>query len=118
MGTASIHTVVAVVQYHTVLASVLEKGVFNTVVGDPVIGAVVWSLLFGSVAFVGGLAVFHLERSQQPLPKSLGWCLLVLAVVGAGLVPVSGFWLLFPAAITILVRARSSRPISDDRSLS
>jgi hypothetical protein len=107
MGTAVIHTVVASVQYWDVIGSIVDGGVFNTVAGDPVIGAVVWSLLFGCVAMIGGFAVNALERAAVPLPKTLGGCLLALAIVGAVLVPVSGFWLLFPAAITILLRRSS-----------
>jgi hypothetical protein len=105
MGTALIHTVVASVQYWDVIGSIVDGGVFNTVAGHPVIGAVAWSLLFGCVAMIGGFTVTALERAAVPLPKTLGGCLLVLGIVGAVLVPVSGFWLLFPAAITILLRA-------------
>jgi hypothetical protein len=104
MGTALIHTVVAAVQYRNVIGSVIDRGVFNTVAGNPVIGAVVWSLLFGCVAMIGGFTVSALEHAKVPLPKTLGWCLFALAIIGAVLVPVSGFWLLFPAAITILTR--------------
>lgn len=115
MGTAFIHTMVATFQYSSVLVSVVERGVFNTVAGDPVIGAVAWSLLLGCVAMVGGFTVNELELAKVPLPKTLGLCLLALATMGAVLVPVSGFWLLFPAAITILIRPQESQP---ERSLS
>jgi hypothetical protein len=108
MAVAALHVVIAVVQYHDVLALVAQRGVLNTVAGVPEIGAVVWSLLFGAVAFIGGLAVFALEKSGVALPKSLGWCLLVLASVGAVLVPMSGFWLVFPPAIGIVARRQSS----------
>lgn len=104
MAVAALHVTIAVVQYHDVLATVAQRGVFNTVAGSPEIGAVVWSLLFGAVAFIGGLAVSALERSGAALPKSLGWCLFILAAVGAALVPVSGFWLVFPPAIGIVAR--------------
>jgi hypothetical protein len=104
MGVAVIHVVIAVLVHNKPILLVWERGTFNTVAGDPVIGAIVWSLLFGCVAFVGGLAVDTLERESVPLPKARGWCLLALAIVGAILVPASGFWLLFPVALTILMR--------------
>jgi Family of unknown function (DUF6463) len=84
-----------------VLFLIVERGVFNTVAGDAVVGAIVWSLLFGVVAFIGGLTVNALEKSSHVLPKSLGWSLLALAIVGVVLVPVSGFWLIFPPAASI-----------------
>jgi hypothetical protein len=113
MCTALIHTVVATFQYSSVIASVADRGVFNTVAGDPVTGAVVWSLLFGAVAMIGGLAVTSLEKCQAWLPQSLGWCLLALAVTGAVLVPISGFWLLFvPSAAILLKKANSAAATS------
>lgn len=104
VGVAIIHILIAVVTYNRVLFSVVQRGVFNTVAGDPVVGAVVWSVLFGVVACIGGLAVNALERSCAVLPKSLGWSLFALATTGIVLVPISGFWLIFPPAIGILVK--------------
>ena len=112
MSAAVAHTVIALVRYQDVVFAIVRAGVFNTVVGDPVKGAVAWSLLFGGLAFIGGMAVDALERSSQPVPKSLGWSFVVLGVLGAVLVPASGFWLLFPAAMGILrhPKSRSARP--------
>lgn len=107
MSVAALHVAIATVQHHDVLATIAQRGVFNTVAGAPEIGAVVWSLFFGAVAFIGGLAVSALEKSGVTLPKPLGWCLLVLATAGAVLVPVSGFWLVFPPAIGIIVASQS-----------
>ena len=103
-GVAIIHVVIAVVVYRRIPFLILERGVFNTVTSDPVIGAFVWSVFFGAVAFIGGIAVNALEKSSSPIPKSLGWSLLTLAIVGVVLVPVSGFWLIIPPAIVILLR--------------
>ena len=104
MGVAVLHSAIAIAIYHETLLSVWQAGVFNTVTGHPAIGAIVWSLLFGCVAFVGGLAVTALESAHVPVPKTVGACLLALAIVGVVLVPVSGFWLLFPVAFTVLTR--------------
>ena len=104
MGVAILHSAIAIAVHHDAVLSIWQEGVFNTVAGDPVIGAVVWSLLFGCVAFVGGLAVNALEFASVPVPKTVGWCLLALAIIGVTLVPVSGFWLLFPVAFTVLTR--------------
>lgn len=109
MGVACIHLGVAIVAYHKTIRLVWERGVFNTVVADPIIGAVVWSLLFGCVAFAGGMAVDALERGGVVVPASLGWFLFTLALIGILLVPLSGFWLLFPVAITIVMRSSHHR---------
>lgn len=109
-GAAIIHTLIAIVMYNGVLLSVVKRGVFNTVSGDPVVGAVVWSLFFGAVAFIGGLAVNALEKSSGTIPKLLGWSLLVFATIGVVLVPISGFWLVFPPAIGVLVKKSGVPP--------
>ena len=111
IGVAIIHTLFAVVAFGKVLLSVVQRGVFNTVGTDPMVGAVVWFVLFGAVLFICGLAVSALERSSpNPLPKSLGWCLLALATLGVILMPASGFWLAFPPAIAVLAR-KSTAPL-------
>jgi len=55
--------------------------------------------------FVCGLAIAALEKSSsRRLPKSIGWSLLAIGVVGVTLMPASGFWLVFPPAIAVLVK--------------
>ena len=66
MAAAVAHTAIALVRYQDVVFAIVRASVFNTVVGDPVKGAVVWSLLFGGLAFIGGMAVNAFERSTQP----------------------------------------------------
>ena len=56
------------------------------------------------------LWVSALERGSAVMPRSLGWSLLTLSILGVVLMPSSGFWLAFPPAIALLVRknARSA----------
>ncbi|QDQ27242.1 hypothetical protein FNU76_13205 [Chitinimonas arctica] len=110
VGVSFIHTVFAVVVFHEVLMGVLQRGLFDTVGTDPMIGAVVWFVLFGLALFICGLAVSALEKSSSgPLPKSLGWSLLALAILGVVLMPASGFWLVFPPVIAILARRSEAK---------
>jgi hypothetical protein len=100
-----IHMVFAVAVFNHVLVSIIRRGVFNTVGKDPTTGAVVWFVLFGIALFVCGLAVSALERSNSPLPRSLGWSLMALVALGIVLMPASGFWLAIPPAIAIFLRS-------------
>jgi hypothetical protein len=110
IGTSIIHTMYDVAVHGNVLLSIVQRGVFNTVGTDPMVGKVVWSVLFGLVVFITGLAVSALERSSSGvLPKSLGWSMLALATFGVVLMPASGFWLAFPPAIAVLVRRSNVR---------
>jgi hypothetical protein len=110
IGVSAIHTVFAIAIFGAVLASIVKRGVFNTVGTDPMTGAVVWFVLFGAMLFVCGLAVSALEEaSSGQLPKSIGWSLLVMAVVGVVLMPASGFWLVFPPAVAVLVKKSKAK---------
>lgn len=110
MGIAAIHTAFAVAVFGEVLASIVKRGVFNTVGADPTTAAVVWFVLFGVMLFVCGLAVAELEASSpNRLPRSIGWGLLAMAVVGITLMPASGFWLVFPPAIALLVKKSKAK---------
>ena len=110
IGVSAIHTVFAVAVFGEVLASVVKRGVFNTVGADPMTAAVVWFVLFGAMLFVCGLAVAELEASSpNHLPRSIGWGLLAIAVVGITLMPASGFWLVFPPAIALLLKKSKAK---------
>lgn len=100
-----VHTVFAVAVFGDVLASMARRGFFNSVGNDPLTGAVAWFGLFGALLFICGLAASALEKALTAgPPRSIGWSLLALGTVGVTLMPASGFWLVFPPAIAILVR--------------
>lgn len=103
------HTLLGLVAFNRQLISIAQRGVFNTVLGDATTALAAWFLLFGAALFICGLAIDALEqRSAGPLPRSLGWSLLALTVVGVCTMPASGFWLAFPPAIAILARKPAS----------
>lgn len=113
MVVAVLHMMFGLVVFGKLLAAViLQHGIVNSIGADPraMLGA--WFLLFGPMLFIAGLAVAALERgSRESVPKSLGWSLLLLAVIGVVLMPMSGFWLIFPAALAVLLR-KSSMPLA------
>jgi hypothetical protein len=110
MVVSVIHTAFAVVFFNEVLVSIFQRGVFNTVGTDPMTGVVVWFVLFGAMLFVCGLTVSELEKSLSGvLPRSIGWSLLILVLLGVMLMPASGFWLAFPPAISILIGKPSAQ---------
>lgn len=115
IGVSVVHTFFAVAVFGDVLASIIKRGVFNTVGTDPMTGAVVWFVLFGAVLFVCGLVVAELEKSSSGyLPKTIGWSLLALAIVGVVLMPMSGFWLIFPPAIAVLIKKANAKLVTTE----
>ena len=105
IGVSIIHTAFAIALFGDVILGVIRRGLFDSVGTDPMVGAVVWFVLFGALLFICGLALRELERATHgALPRSLGWSLLSLTILGVVLMPDSGFWLAFPPAIAILNR--------------
>jgi hypothetical protein len=94
--------------FRGVYSALFDRGFINALDGDPLSSAAVWFFLFGPALFLFGIAVSALERLSQPLPKLLGWGLLLLAVLGIALMPASGFWLVLPPAVAILLRKQSA----------
>ncbi len=104
MGVALIHTLFGIVVFGDILVDLIKRGLINTVGTDAQIGAPVWFLLFGVPLWMVGVAVGAFERSDQPIPATLGWGLLGLTVAGVVLMPASGFWLVLPAIAGILIK--------------
>jgi hypothetical protein len=105
IGVSIIHTIFAFAVFGKVIASMVNRGVFNTVGTDPMTAATAWFLLFGVLLFIYGLNVNEIEKSTaKPLPKSIGWSLLALGLIGVILMPASGFWLIFPPSIVVLTQ--------------
>jgi hypothetical protein len=105
IGVSILHTAFALFVFRSTLAAILQRGVFNVVGTDPMTAAVVWFVLFGAALFICGLLIQQLEKATSgKLAKSIGWSLLFMSVIGVVLMPDSGFWLIFPPAIAVLLR--------------
>ena len=105
MFVAFAHTLVACILFGPALLQVLERGVFNTVGRDPGTQVAVWFVIAGAVLALLAYAITALERGQQfAALRKLGAGILALSVLGIVLMPTSGFWLVVPAAISLLRR--------------
>lgn len=105
IGVSILHTVFALFVFRSTLLSIYHRGVFNVVGTDPMTAAVVWFTLFGVALFICGLLIQQLETAASgQLAKSIGWSLLLMSLAGVILMPDSGFWLILPPAIVVLLR--------------
>lgn len=102
MLTAAIHVALGVLLFYAPLLDIIQSGVFNSITPHYDRGMVVWFLLFGAVLFLLGQSAQWIIRSGMALPESVGWGLLLIAVLGGVLLPVSGFWLVLPQALFII----------------
>jgi hypothetical protein len=88
------------------LLHIAQTGWLGGVARDAMLSAVTWFMLFSAPLMVAGLAIHALERQGAALPRSLAWWLLGTAALGVALMPASGFYLVLPPAVAILLRAR------------
>jgi hypothetical protein len=110
LGVAALHTFVGLVAFAAPLRALLAPGAVDVLgAGDPRRALAFWFLVSGVLTALVGYLTDRLERATGgPLPAALGWALLLLGVGGGVLAPVSGFWLVLPAAVGALRRARGA----------
>ncbi len=103
LATGFIHSLIGFTDGYAQLAPMLREGLFATVTASPEREAAFWFLVTGVAFVLTGLLAL---ASERPLPASFGWGLLALSVAGTVLLGPSGFLLVIPQAIYILVVAR------------
>jgi hypothetical protein len=100
------HTVFAIVVFGNDYLSLVEHNIINSITSVRT-GLAVWFFLFGQALFIIGLQVRQREYSgNKHIPKSISLNLLLLCIIGVVIMPDSGFWLMFPAIITMLIRSK------------
>ena len=101
------HAVVGLVVFRVPLAAIVGNGVLNTVTDQFDRAAAFWFLLFSPVCFALGQIVDHAaEQGDGKTLAIVGWHLLLIGVVGAAVMPISGFWVVIAIAPLVLHAAR------------
>lgn len=68
-----------------------------------------WSLCFGVMGFFLGQLISWSEAQGKRTPAFLGWELLGLALLGAALMPISGWWLVMVSGVLTVVGSPHAR---------
>ncbi len=108
MGVGVMHILIGFVLFAAPLREIVAAGLWNTLnPGTPTRYLAFW-FLFGGVAtiIVGYLADWIERVAGRRLPRPLGWGLLAITLTGVIVTPLSGFWLLFPAAFGALAQSQ------------
>lgn len=102
MAIAVIHFLFGLFAYAGPLTRIARDGVWNAVdpYGDR--QEAFWFLVFAVPLFFFGQMVSQSAARGQTVSPSLGWELLGLSLLGALLMPVSGFWLAIAPALLLL----------------
>lgn len=100
--TGSLHTLLGIMSFSPQLSEMAREGVIGTAETSVERALALWFLVAGvGLILMGLLALGY----REPLPAAFGWGLLALSVGGILLTPVSGFWLLVPQALYVLITA-------------
>lgn len=101
------------VVYGPVLMQLLQAGLFDSVGGDAMRGAVTWFTFSGFFMFTTGLAVDQLKKHDlHSVLVPSGSALLAITILGIIMMPVSGFWLMLPPAIAMIVIGKRRQAVT------
>jgi len=119
MATGALDVLYVLVFHSRQLAAIAGDDFFNAVAPNVAYASfdretAFWHLMFGAMAIVLGGLIHWSQARTGTLPSFLGWSLLALSVVSLVLMPVSGFWLVVPQAVLMILVSRrdSSRTVA------
>ena len=115
MATGVLDILYVLVFHSGQLATIARDGFFNAVDPDVAFSTfdretAFWHFAFGAMALILGGLIHWTQARTGTLPAFLGWSLLALCVLALVLMPVSGFWVVLPQAVMMIVVGRRGRP--------
>lgn len=108
IGVGVLHSLLGLFVFAAPLRQLIDSGWLNALGSrDPMRNLAFWFVFGGVFTVLVGYLIDWIERLPGAVvPRPAGWTLLVTAVVGVFLAPLSGFWLVFPPAVGVLVQSR------------
>ncbi|MCI3918872.1 DUF6463 family protein [Paenibacillus sp. TRM 82003] len=114
--TGLLHSVIGLILFWDALLPIVTEGLWNTMKeGDWERLNAFWFMMFGFLLIlIGYMVSWVLKQTQLRPPAAVGWSILAIGIIGAVIMPISGFWLVLPQA-WLLLRGESFP--SDDKKL-
>ena len=110
--TSILHNLVGFIMGWEVLKDIASEGFYNTVSGRHDRNAIFWFIFSGfTMMIIGKMMHDYIKTNNKPLPYYLGIYLLILSITGCIIMPISGFWLVLPQALIIILAARKSSAV-------
>ncbi len=106
MAIAIIHAVYGTWRGRAALVAIVQDGFFNAVDGHRDRSLTFWFLFASPMMFMIGQLTSWIETQPGIIPAVLGWELLVVSLIGAVLMPISGFWLLLATSVLLLIKSK------------
>ncbi|MDR3057011.1 MAG: DUF6463 family protein [Prevotella sp.] len=102
--TGILHTIVALVLGKDTYLEIIHDGLINTIADNYTREFAFWFLICGIILIVfGQILHYYIRKEQKPAPLFLGYYLLIFAILGCIVEPISGFWLFIPQALIIIL---------------
>ncbi len=104
IATGIFHNLIGVMMGWEVLKELVNAGIINSINTEMDRNAIFWFLFSGFMMMMLGQLMHRYSQEQnKPVPASLGYSLLIITLIGCIMMPVSGFWLVLPQALIILI---------------
>lgn len=110
-ATGVLHVGLGAVTFAGPLADMVDDGLVDSMGAFADQQAALWYFVGGGFLLTAGVTTRWIRRRTGVAPLPLGWGLVVIAVLGAAVAPVSGFWLVLAEGILLLVAGRSPRSV-------
>lgn len=108
--TGVIHTIYALLMGKEAFAEMFRNGLINSASDNYSRAFALWFLVCGIILILWGQTLqYYIKKEQKPAPLFLGYSILVFAVAGCIVEPISGFWLFLPQALIIIAANKKSR---------
>ncbi len=102
------HTAFGVMFFGNTYLEMLSKGLVGSV-NSVETAAASWFMLFGFLLFILSLLISVIEKHETlGIPNFIATLLFTLTTIGVVLMPASGFWLVYPAVIGIILNNRKA----------
>ncbi|MDQ0876254.1 hypothetical protein QFZ77_004913 [Paenibacillus sp. V4I3] len=98
--TSYIHNAVGLILFWKPISEMVKAGIWNSVDSSFDRSAAIWFLFFGVLLWIIGRMIRWMTKEKGlAIPRFVGWHILILSVVGAIIMPISGFWLVIPQGL-------------------
>ena len=107
IATGILHNLIGFMMGWEVLKALANEGFVNSINTEMDRNAIFWFLFSGfMLMLLGKLMQTYSQEQNKPVPAYLGYYLLALTVIGCLMMPLSGFWLVLPQALIIIMAHR------------
>jgi hypothetical protein len=103
-----LHLITGFVENWSIAIDILRSGIINTVDETPERFGFFWFEINGLfVLFVGSFLQQYLKDHKKPIPEKYGYYLLIIAIIGCVLEPISGFYIFLIISLLIIFSERN-----------